>query len=81
MPGARRLSIVEKLQLIQILVADLDISPLEPFKTHDVLFFMGVLILTMTIESIGLCCIYIMLDRSDLRSLPIKIKLDQINYI
>ena len=35
-PGARRLSIVEKLQLIQILAADLDISPLEPFKTYDV---------------------------------------------
>jgi hypothetical protein len=35
-PGARRLSIVEKLQLIQILSADLDISPLEPFKTYDV---------------------------------------------
>jgi hypothetical protein len=34
--GARRLSIVEKLQLIQILAADLDISPLEPFKTYDV---------------------------------------------
>jgi hypothetical protein len=36
LPGARRLSIVEKLQLIQILAADLDISPLEPFKTYDV---------------------------------------------
>jgi hypothetical protein len=36
MPGARRLSIVEKLQLIQILAADLDISPLEPFKIYDV---------------------------------------------
>jgi hypothetical protein len=35
-PGARRLSIVEKLQLIQILAKDLDISPLEPFKTYDV---------------------------------------------
>ncbi len=35
-PGARRLSIVEKLQLIQILAADLDISPLEPFKIYDV---------------------------------------------
>jgi hypothetical protein len=35
-PSARRLSIVEKLQLIQILAADLDISPLEPFKTYDV---------------------------------------------
>jgi hypothetical protein len=35
MPGARRLSIVEKLQLIQILAADLDISPLEPFKIYD----------------------------------------------
>jgi hypothetical protein len=34
--GARRLSIVEKLQLIQILAADLDISPLEPFKTYHV---------------------------------------------
>jgi hypothetical protein len=36
MPRARQLSIVEKLQLIQILAADLDISPLEPFKTYDV---------------------------------------------
>ena len=36
LPGARRLSIVEKLQLIQLLAADLDISPLEPFKTYDV---------------------------------------------
>jgi hypothetical protein len=36
MPRARRLSIVEKLQLIQILAADLNISPLEPFKTYDV---------------------------------------------
>jgi hypothetical protein len=36
LPSARRLSIVEKLQLIQILAADLDISPLEPFKTYDV---------------------------------------------
>jgi hypothetical protein len=36
LPGARRLSIVEKLQLIQILAADLDISPLEPFKVYDV---------------------------------------------
>ena len=36
LPGARRLSIVEKLQLIQILAADLDISPLEPFKIYDV---------------------------------------------
>jgi hypothetical protein len=36
LPGARRLSIVEKLQLIQILAKDLDISPLEPFKTYDV---------------------------------------------
>jgi hypothetical protein len=35
LPGARRLSIVEKIQLIQILAADLDISPLEPFKTYD----------------------------------------------
>jgi hypothetical protein len=35
-PGARRLSIVEKLQLVQILAEDLDISPLEPFKTYDV---------------------------------------------
>jgi hypothetical protein len=34
--GARRLSIVEKLQLIQIFAADLDISPLEPFTTYDV---------------------------------------------
>jgi hypothetical protein len=36
LPVARRLSIVEKLQLIQILAEDLDISPLEPFKTYDV---------------------------------------------
>ena len=36
LPSARRLSILEKLQLIQILAADLDISPLEPFKTYDV---------------------------------------------
>jgi hypothetical protein len=36
LPSARRLSIVEKLQLIQILAAYLDISPLEPFKTYDV---------------------------------------------
>jgi hypothetical protein len=36
LPGARRLSIVEKLQLIQILAEDLDISPLEPFKPYDV---------------------------------------------
>lgn len=36
LPNARRLSIVEKLQLIQLLAADLDISPLEPFKTYDV---------------------------------------------
>jgi hypothetical protein len=36
LPGVRRLSVVEKLQLIQILAADLDISPLEPFKTYDV---------------------------------------------
>jgi hypothetical protein len=36
LPGARRLSIVEKLQLIHILAADLGISPLEPFKTYDV---------------------------------------------
>jgi hypothetical protein len=35
-PGARRLSIVEKLQLIQILAADLDISPLEPFKIYNI---------------------------------------------
>jgi hypothetical protein len=35
LPSARRLSIVEKLQLIQILAADLDISPLEPFKTYS----------------------------------------------
>jgi hypothetical protein len=35
-PGARQLSILEKLQLIQILAEDLDISPLEPFKTYDV---------------------------------------------
>jgi hypothetical protein len=36
MPGVRLLSIVEKLQLIHILAEDLDISPLEPFKTYDV---------------------------------------------
>jgi hypothetical protein len=36
LPGARRLSIVEKLQLIQILAADLDISPLETFRTYHV---------------------------------------------
>ncbi len=36
LPDARRLSILEKLQLIQLLVSDLDISPLEPFKTYDV---------------------------------------------
>jgi hypothetical protein len=36
LPGARRLSIVEKLQLIQMLAADVDISPLEPFKADDV---------------------------------------------
>jgi hypothetical protein len=36
LPGARRLSIVEKLQLIQMLAEDLEISPLEPFKTYDV---------------------------------------------
>jgi hypothetical protein len=36
LPDARRLSIVEKLQLIQIIAADLDTSPLEPFKTYDV---------------------------------------------
>jgi hypothetical protein len=36
LPGARRLSIVEKLQLIQVLAEDLDISPLEPLKTYDV---------------------------------------------
>jgi hypothetical protein len=35
LPDARRLSILEKLQLIQLLAADLDISPLEPFKTYD----------------------------------------------
>ena len=35
-PGARRLSILEKLQLVQILAEDLDISPLEPFKIYDV---------------------------------------------
>jgi hypothetical protein len=36
LPGARRLSVLEKLQLIQVLAEDLDISPLEPFKTYDV---------------------------------------------
>jgi hypothetical protein len=36
LPDVRRLSILEKLQLIQLLAADLDISPLEPFKTYDV---------------------------------------------
>jgi hypothetical protein len=38
-PAARRLSAIEKLKLIRILVEDLDmtedISPLEPFKTYD----------------------------------------------
>jgi len=37
--AARRLSAIEKLKLIRILVEDLDmdedISPLEPFKTYD----------------------------------------------
>ena len=36
LPGARRFSILEKLQLIKILAEDLDISPLEPFKTYEV---------------------------------------------
>ena len=36
LPDARRLSILEKLQLIQLLAADLDISPLESFKTYEV---------------------------------------------
>jgi hypothetical protein len=36
LPDARKLSILEKLQLIQLLAADLDISPLEPFKTYNV---------------------------------------------
>jgi hypothetical protein len=39
LPLARRLSAIEKLKLIRILVEDLDIaediSPLEPFKTYD----------------------------------------------
>jgi hypothetical protein len=39
LPSARLLSTTEKLQLIQILAEDLDmtedISPLEPFKTYD----------------------------------------------
>lgn len=39
LPAARRLSAVEKLKLIRILVEDLetaeDIAPLEPFKTYD----------------------------------------------
>lgn len=39
LPAARRLSAIEKLKLIRILVEDLDISediaPLEPFKTYD----------------------------------------------
>jgi hypothetical protein len=35
-PSARRLSIVEKLQIIQILAADLDISPLELFKIYNI---------------------------------------------
>ncbi|MFK0730496.1 MAG: hypothetical protein ACFKPT_07695 [Gloeotrichia echinulata GP01] len=38
-PIARKLSPLEKLKLIRILVEDLDtvedISPLEPFKTYD----------------------------------------------
>jgi hypothetical protein len=36
LPDVRRLSILEKLQLIQILAADLDISPLEPFKIYNI---------------------------------------------
>ncbi|MCU0541924.1 MAG: hypothetical protein MUE44_06990 [Oscillatoriaceae cyanobacterium Prado104] len=39
LPAARRLSAMEKLKLIRILVEDLDMSediaPLEPFKTYD----------------------------------------------
>lgn len=39
LPMARRLSVIEKLKLIRILVEDLemaeDISPLEPLKTYD----------------------------------------------
>ena len=39
LPAARRLSVKEKLKLIQILAEDLDIAediaPLEPFKTYD----------------------------------------------
>jgi hypothetical protein len=41
LPAARRLSAPEKLRLIRILAEDLDmvedISPLEPFKTYDLL--------------------------------------------
>jgi hypothetical protein len=41
LPAARRLSATEKLKLIRILAEDLDmvgdISPLEPFKTYDLL--------------------------------------------
>jgi hypothetical protein len=41
LPSARQLSATEKLQLIRILAEDLemteDISPLEPFKTYDLL--------------------------------------------
>ena len=39
LPAARRLSALEKLQLIRILAEDLetskDIEPLEPFKTYS----------------------------------------------
>lgn len=41
LPAARLLSATEKLKLIRILAEDLDIaediSPLEPFKTYDLL--------------------------------------------
>ncbi|NMF56922.1 hypothetical protein [Pseudanabaena yagii] len=40
-PAARRLSAIEKLKLIRVLVEDLDIAediaPIEPFKTYDLL--------------------------------------------
>jgi hypothetical protein len=38
-PAARRLTAIEKLKLIRVLVEDLDIAediaPIEPFKTYD----------------------------------------------
>lgn len=39
-PAARRLTAIEKLKLIRVLVEDLDIAediaPIEPFKTYDI---------------------------------------------